>query len=338
VFVSPFGPLEGGTFAETHFYLLSSVGLSIPCEIRADVVGGLINIAVRLIPSAVFNLDTHISSEGVSPNVELHKKAELDLTMEVEGCIDVLITEACVEAEIPILEDVALIDETGADPRDDLVTCDGSGAGGGEDLLGGGAGITHELDYRSISAPVVTHSPDGASHLECRFDQDGFTQIDVDGGPVEGPVSGLSEGDFMNPAAAFVANTAALIAWTDADCEASGLGVPCNPDSGKRPEERGEDALEDYPQSRREKQVLCLREGREVRPRANSKPVCSGCFRRGPGYDRLPVRRFEFVPLNLARCFRCQKNFNPIDFVMIDRRCDFLLAVAYLERLRRSSE
>jgi transposase len=35
----------------------------------------------------------------------------------------------------------------------------------------------------------------------------------------------------------------------------------------------------------------------EVRPRANSKPVCSGCFRRGPGYDRLPVRRFEFVPL-----------------------------------------
>ena len=41
---------------------------------------------------------------------------------------------------------------------------------------------------------------------------------------------------------------------------------------------------------------------------------------------------------NLARCFRCQKNFNPIDFVMIDRQCEFLAAVAYLERLRRSSE
>lgn len=34
---------------------------------------------------------------------------------------------------------------------------------------------------------------------------------------------------------------------------------------------------------------------------------------------------------NLARCFRCEKNFNPIDLVMADRRCRFLDAVAYLE-------
>jgi transposase len=34
-----------------------------------------------------------------------------------------------------------------------------------------------------------------------------------------------------------------------------------------------------------------------VRPRRRSRPVCSGCGRRGPGYDTLPVRRFEFVPL-----------------------------------------
>jgi transposase len=35
----------------------------------------------------------------------------------------------------------------------------------------------------------------------------------------------------------------------------------------------------------------------EVRPRKNSRPVCSGCGCPGPGYDRLPRRRFEFVPL-----------------------------------------
>jgi DNA primase len=34
---------------------------------------------------------------------------------------------------------------------------------------------------------------------------------------------------------------------------------------------------------------------------------------------------------NLARCFRCQRNFNPIDFVIVVHRCDFLQAVAYLE-------
>lgn len=35
----------------------------------------------------------------------------------------------------------------------------------------------------------------------------------------------------------------------------------------------------------------------ELHPRANGQAVCSGCGRRGPGYDRLPMRRFEFVPL-----------------------------------------
>ncbi len=34
-----------------------------------------------------------------------------------------------------------------------------------------------------------------------------------------------------------------------------------------------------------------------VRPRKNSRPICSGCRRRGPAYDRLEERRFEFVPL-----------------------------------------
>ena len=35
----------------------------------------------------------------------------------------------------------------------------------------------------------------------------------------------------------------------------------------------------------------------EVRARANSRPRCSVCKRSGPGYDTLPTRRFEFVPL-----------------------------------------
>jgi transposase len=35
----------------------------------------------------------------------------------------------------------------------------------------------------------------------------------------------------------------------------------------------------------------------EMRPRGNSRPQCSVCGQRCPGYDRLPQRRFEFVPL-----------------------------------------
>ena len=35
----------------------------------------------------------------------------------------------------------------------------------------------------------------------------------------------------------------------------------------------------------------------ELRERANSRPICSACGQAGPGYDRLPKRRYEFVPL-----------------------------------------
>jgi transposase len=35
----------------------------------------------------------------------------------------------------------------------------------------------------------------------------------------------------------------------------------------------------------------------QIEPRCNSRPVCSGCHRKRPGYDRLPARRCEFVPL-----------------------------------------
>lgn len=34
-----------------------------------------------------------------------------------------------------------------------------------------------------------------------------------------------------------------------------------------------------------------------VQPRANGRPICSGCGQHRPGYDRLPARRFQFVPL-----------------------------------------
>ena len=42
----------------------------------------------------------------------------------------------------------------------------------------------------------------------------------------------------------------------------------------------------------------------QVLARVNSKPICSGCNRPGPGYDTLPPRMFEFVPLwNIAIFF-----------------------------------
>jgi transposase len=54
-----------------------------------------------------------------------------------------------------------------------------------------------------------------------------------------------------------------------------------------------------------------------ISPRVGSKAVCSGCHQPAPGYDRLPERRFEFIPfwgflvfllysMRRVDCHRCQ--------------------------------
>ena len=35
----------------------------------------------------------------------------------------------------------------------------------------------------------------------------------------------------------------------------------------------------------------------DIEARRNSRAICSGCHCKGPGYDRLLPRQFEFVPL-----------------------------------------
>jgi len=54
------------------------------------------------------------------------------------------------------------------------------------------------------------------------------------------------------------------------------------------------------------------------------------------GYFRFlcPVCEFTHTGLNpeanLVRCFRCERNFNPIELVMATESADFVLAVSYL--------
>ncbi len=232
--VSPFAPLTGGSFAETHFYLLSQTDLSIPCEIRADVVGGIISIALRLIPSAQFILDTHVWSRDAEAHADLFTKATLDLSMQIEACLNLLFAKICAGATIPILEDVPLMDPVGTDPRPP-VTCGGGGGGGLADAAagaeqGGGAGIIKfDLPYQSISAPVTVVSPDRKSRMEISFDQDGISNIKVNSELAETPTFSLSVGDLLNPAATFVSNRGGLIAWTRTYCSDSGLGSLCKP-------------------------------------------------------------------------------------------------------------
>jgi len=65
----------------------------------------------------------------------------------------------------------------------------------------------------------------------------------------------------------------------------------------------------------------------ELRPRSNSQPVCSGCGFKRAGYDRLPERRFEFIPFWGHKIF----------FVYAPRRVDCPGCGILVERMPWSS-
>ena len=48
-----------------------------------------------------------------------------------------------------------------------------------------------------------------------------------------------------------------------------------------------------------EKSGLCIEA--QIQPRKGSQAICSGCHQEAPGYDTLPERCFEFIPLWLIR-------------------------------------
>lgn len=65
--------------------------------------------------------------------------------------------------------------------------------------------------------------------------------------------------------------------------------------------------------------------------------VTKGCFRflcpLCSGFDTAVNPK-----TNLARCFRCKKNFNTIDLVMLTRRADFVGSVRFLQSILQKDE
>jgi hypothetical protein len=55
-------------------------------------------------------------------------------------------------------------------------------------------------------------------------------------------------------------------------------------------------------------------------------PLCSG-------YDTAVNPK-----TNLARCFRCEKNYNTIDLVMLDRQADFVQSVKFLQSIHQKDD
>lgn len=243
--VAPFAPVAGGNFVDSYFDLASQVKISIPCEIRADILAGIASVAMRLRPEATINLIPYFRlkfPEQVQPTVDFFLEALFSLYFEVEACIQTLIFgEQCFgTGEIAIIEDAEIFSSHGTKPVRPGGDCSDGTGGSLEGLLagdpfagdaidgdlfaaidgpdaGGRGGDTLIMEaYQVAVAPLTMVSPDRKTVVDAwvTADQGTFLQMRVNGNPVAAAVLPGTSFYIIDPAGAFVSNDAAIIAWT----------------------------------------------------------------------------------------------------------------------------
>ncbi len=226
--VAPFAAIEGGNYVSTDFFLLSSVDISIPCEIRADILFGIASLIARLIPEANFTLDTQAGTRDISFFADLYLRATISLAFELKVCISYIIDEVCFgPPKVWLFKDVDIIPPQGS-PLDP--------GGCGKDALAepppppdiaakDGEPGPYSM-YVTTSAPTTVISPDGETTIDAWVEDDGFARVYVNGAPNTLPGGTDMLGHYRDPAAAFLSDTTALIAWTQYVPSESGLTLP----------------------------------------------------------------------------------------------------------------
>lgn len=217
--VSPFAVLDGGNYLETYFDLYSQIDISIPCEVRADILAGLASIAMRLRPEATFKLQPYFDlkfPQYASPVIDYYLGAFFSLYFEIEACIQTFIFgEQCFSpGEITLIDHEEIFPTHGTQPQRPPCSEGGGGLARGEER-GEGAGVLTITGYETAVAPVTLISPDRATVVDIWVKelQGTLLQMRVNEVPVKS--SPLALGFYLiDPSAAFVSNGAAMVAWT----------------------------------------------------------------------------------------------------------------------------
>jgi hypothetical protein len=137
--VSPFAKLlnNAQNYARSTFTLTSEVGIEIPCEIKADILFGIASVAARLIPEAIFQLDTQVGAYDDQPFARAFVSATIAVYFELKACLNFLLFDVCFSpGRVPLVPRRSLINGAPQDSLDPY-GCPSPGAPpGGE----GGAG------------------------------------------------------------------------------------------------------------------------------------------------------------------------------------------------------
>lgn len=237
--VSPFTPIPGtGNYLEMQYTLDSELEVSVPCQISADILGGIASLAIALRPEASFRFQPYVlAGVGATPFIaDYYLATFLSLYMEIEACIQTLVLgEQCLpKISIPLIEDLPIMDGHGTDQTP--VSCHGASAsavaGSPSPAFGGPPGGT---SYGAVSQPESITSPDQTTVVDIWVSADGSEKlvnihITENGEEVGFYVSAPPSGFFFDPVATFVNNDTVILAGTSLAPGYLGASPPEDPD------------------------------------------------------------------------------------------------------------
>ena len=233
VHVTPFAPaLNGGNYLESEVKFCSKLTLSLPAELRTDILFGVASLTLSFIVEAAANFDASLRATNTTLTTFAGLYTKLDVSLGAKLC---LFWFLCLpKIEIPLVEKTILEHPTGFRG---LCTGAGgladSGQGGG---LGSGAAAGPSIK-ELLSVPASAVSPDGNQLFNLFYNsaQDRLLSELSTYNPVAGSVKRelifigapelMPNGPF-DVAAAYISNDRLLIAATATYPNESSVSIP----------------------------------------------------------------------------------------------------------------
>jgi hypothetical protein len=229
--LSPFAPLIGQHFFEGDLWFDSSLKVTLPAKIRADIFFGVVSYIIGFEPSGTAEFIAHLGAKDTDLEAEFQFRVLLSLAVRMELCVLYLI---CTSTKFTIFDNLALVDErdtTGGRLLDAPGCEDDERRAIGRDEEGLAFGVggrdTIRIYFESFH-PVAATSPDAQTALDVSFRSDGravVRETNVGANPrIIENVSGTAfSPPLLDPSISFLTNDLAMIASTASFPEQSGI-------------------------------------------------------------------------------------------------------------------
>ncbi|MBN1420570.1 MAG: IPT/TIG domain-containing protein [Planctomycetes bacterium] len=243
--VSPIEPLppalaEGGagdTYFSSDFLLTSNIGVSIPCQVRADIFLGIASVTAGLIPNVNLLFETYSGNRGLQPDWGYNTEAWFSLSYEVKACIKYLVGKKCWKRGGPLLTHELWPAQSrypfGLGRFPAIESC----------TLGKGDPVPSAPDSRFLveaqddepayaytNRATTASSADGMTSVDVWIGNDGLAHVSINDMEVDALGDAARPGTYGSPAARFATPDVAFVALTREFTEEAGFtDIPDDP-------------------------------------------------------------------------------------------------------------